>query len=240
MARRKPANGFAILSFILVALAFVVLCGLGVWQVQRLQWKTELLNRIAALKYAPAEPLNVALNHLQAGRDVDFIRVTTSCEPAPPGPAARIYTVTDDGPGWRPIVLCRLKDGPYPAVLLDLGIEADAARAGDGEFAAPAILTGVLRTAPKRAPFMATPTTNPGEFGWRDARGVAAYLGPPNAAPVFVFLEQPAVKPTVRPAPAPTDIPNNHLGYAITWFGLALALVAVYVAAVLRRRRKVD
>ncbi|MFV4649344.1 hypothetical protein ACNJUT_22375, partial [Mycobacterium tuberculosis] len=96
-----------------------------------MQWKTRLLARIEALKYAPAEPLNVALNHLQAGRDVDFIRVVTACEPAPPAPAARIYTVTDAGPGWRPVVLCRLKYGPYPAVLLDLGLEPESARAAD-------------------------------------------------------------------------------------------------------------
>lgn len=237
MARRKPKNGFSILALILVIMATTVLCGLGAWQVHRLQWKTQLLARIEALKYAPSEPLNVALNHLANGRDVDFIRVTTTCEPAPPAPAARIYTVTEAGPGWRPIVLCRLKDGHYPAVLLDLGVEADSARTSDAVLAAPGELTGVLRAAAKREPFMATPVGGPGEFGWRDAKGIAAWLGSPEAAPVFLSLEQPAATPTIRPAPAPTDIPNNHLGYAITWFGLAAALVAIYAAALIRRRK---
>lgn len=238
MPRRKPKNGFSILTFILVALGVAILCGLGAWQVKRLHWKTQMLNRIAALQYAPAEPLHVALNHLQAGRDVDFIRVTTTCEPAPPQAPARVYTVTDAGPGWRPIVLCRIADGPYPAVPLDLGIEGDAARAGDTALAAPATLTGVLRTAPKRAPFMSAPAAAPGEFGWRDVKAISAYLGATNAAPVFLMLEQPAASSAIHPAPAPTDIPNNHLGYAITWFGLAAALVGVYVAALLRRRKK--
>jgi surfeit locus 1 family protein len=223
---------------VLVILATAILCGLGAWQVKRLQWKTELLARIQALQYAPAEPLNVALNHLQAGRDVDFIRVTTPCEPAPPATAARIYTVTDSGPGWRPIVLCRLKSGPYPAVLLDLGVEPDGARAGDTALSAPPEITGVLRAAVKARPFMATPVDGPGEFGWRDARGVAAYLQAPGAAPVFLMLERPAAAATIQPMPAPTDIPNNHLGYAITWFGLAAALIAIYIAALMKRRRK--
>jgi surfeit locus 1 family protein len=238
MARRKPKNGFSILTLILVVLATVVLCGLGAWQVKRLQWKTHMLARIEALKYAPAEPLHVALNHLQAGRDVDFIRVSTPCAPAPPAPAARIYTVTEDGPGWRPIVLCRLANGPYPAVLLDLGVETDRARAADGDLAAPPEIVGVMRTAPKRAPFMAAPMSGPGEFGWRDVQGVGRYLGAAKVAPVFLFLEKPAATPSIKPLPAPTEIPNNHLGYAITWFGLAAALWAIYIAALVRRRRK--
>lgn len=237
MPRRKPKNGFHILTLILVVMATAILCGLGAWQVQRLQWKTQLLARIEALKYAPAEPLNVALNHLATGRDVDYVRATTTCEPAPPAPAARLYTVTDTGPGWRPVVLCRLKDGAYPAVLLDLGIEADSARAGDALLAAPPQVTGVLRSGLKRAPFMAAPSSGPGEFGWRDAKAIAAYLGAPDTAPVFLSLEQPAAAPTIRPSPTPTDIPNNHLGYAITWFGLARALVAIYVSALMRRSK---
>jgi len=235
----KPAGQrFSILTLILVILAVAALCGLGAWQVKRLQWKTDLLARIQALQYAPAEPLNVALNHLQAGRDVDFIRVTTACEPAPPAPAARIYTITDDGPGWRPIVLCRLKSGPYPAVLLDLGVEPDSAAAADTALAAPPEITGVLRGAPKRRPFMATPVSGPNQFGWRDAKGIGAALGAPDAAPVFLMLERPAAATAITPRPAPVDIPNNHLGYAITWFGLAAALIAIYIAALVRRRRK--
>jgi surfeit locus 1 family protein len=235
---RPAGQSFSILTLILVSLAVLALCGLGVWQVKRLQWKTDLLARVQALQYAPAEPLNVALNHVQAGRDVDFIRVTTACESGSPAPAARVYTVTDDGPGWRPIVLCRLKAGPYSAVLLDLGFEPDGARAADTTLAAPPELVGVLRSAPRHRPFMATPVNGPGEFGWRDAHGIAAALGAPDAAPVFLMLEQPAAAKAIRPQPAPIDIPNNHLGYAITWFGLAAALIAIYIAALMSRRRK--
>ncbi len=38
------------------------------------------------------------------------------------------------------------------------------------------------------------------------------------------------------PEPLPPAIPNNHLGYAITWFGLAAALAGVYLAMLLRKR----
>jgi surfeit locus 1 family protein len=39
------------------------------------------------------------------------------------------------------------------------------------------------------------------------------------------------------PAPVPTDIPNRHLEYALTWFGLAAALAGVYAAALFKRMR---
>ena len=44
-------------------------------------------------------------------------------------------------------------------------------------------------------------------------------------------------RPRARPRPAPTDIPNNHFEYALTWFGLALALLGVYIAKLLRDRK---
>jgi surfeit locus 1 family protein len=235
LARRKPKNGFSVLTLILVILATAVLCGLGAWQVRRLHENQQLKARLAALQFAPAEPLNVVLNHFQAGRDADSIRVETACEPAPPAPPSRIYTVTDDGPGWRPIVLCRLKSGPYPAVMLDLGLETDAAKAKDGALSAPAFVTGVLRR-PKAKPLMTAPST-PGEFGWRDADGIAAALGSPDAAKLFLVLEKPVASPDIKPAPLAGDQPRDNLGYVITWFGLAAALIAIYVAALIRRRK---
>jgi surfeit locus 1 family protein len=39
------------------------------------------------------------------------------------------------------------------------------------------------------------------------------------------------------PSPLPAEITNRHLEYALTWYGLAGALVAVYVA-LLRRKLK--
>jgi len=66
---------------------------------------------------------------------------------------------------------------------------------------------------------------------------MAAALHAARPAPVTLMLERPAPEGGLpRPAPVPTNIPNNHLGYAITWFGLAAALVGVYLAMLFRRR----
>jgi surfeit locus 1 family protein len=66
---------------------------------------------------------------------------------------------------------------------------------------------------------------------------MAQRLGAGTAAPVFLFAEtatNPAWKALI-PAPVPADIPNRHLEYALTWFGLAGALLAVYAAMLWRR-----
>jgi surfeit locus 1 family protein len=66
---------------------------------------------------------------------------------------------------------------------------------------------------------------------------MAQALKADNPAPYFLMAETSTNPdfPALKPAPAPADIPNNHLSYAITWFGLAGALVGVY-AALLRKK----
>jgi surfeit locus 1 family protein len=67
---------------------------------------------------------------------------------------------------------------------------------------------------------------------------MAAVLHAEAPAPVFLMLESPAPSgPGPQPAPLPTDIPNRHLEYALTWYGLALALLGVYIAKLLRDRK---
>ncbi len=53
---------------------------------------------------------------------------------------------------------------------------------------------------------------------------------------MLVAEQETPAPPGVVPSPLPSDIPNNHLGYAITWFGLAAALAGVYLAVLFRRR----
>ena len=69
------------------------------------------------------------------------------------------------------------------------------------------------------------------------AAALAAALGAPNPAPLMLMLERPAGGPGLISAPLPTGVSNRHLEYALTWYGLALALAAVYIAKFLRDRK---
>ena len=235
----KPAPRVALIPLVMVLIGVVVLCGLGVWQVQRLHWKMQMLARIAALQTAPPEPLNVVLNRIADHVDVDYTHVVFACTALEQTPTERIYTVTDAGIGDRILTACPIEAGPYRSILVDRGFvtQADAARLQPASTPLNGPVVGVLRKAPP--PNGLTPKHDPGgEWFGRDVPALAAALRAPDPAPVFLFLESP--KPAgfgPTPAPVPVDIPNNHLGYAITWFGLAVALIGVYIATLLARRK---
>ena len=224
-----------------------ILVSLGVWQLQRRAWKLDLIHRVTALQAAPAEPLAVVLNRLGDGVSVDFTRVVTPCE----GLGARavhLYGLRDSGPGWRQIAACRLAPGArYGAILTDLGYTGQPGlqppKPERVTLAEGALVTGVLRAPEPKAWFarIVSPAPRPGTLGpfyERDIPAMAAALGAARPAPVMLTLEGPAAGPGLAPSPLPADIPNRHLEYALTWFGLALALVGVFAATQVAARRK--
>jgi surfeit locus 1 family protein len=238
MATTRP--GFPVGLTLLTLVAMTILIGLGVWQVKRLHWKEHLLAEVAAARSAPPEPLNVVLGHGAEGLDTDYRRVQADCPNIETSPFIKLYALKGGVTGYRVITACRLGGGAYGSILVDRGFinDDDAARLKPGAgqpLAQP--LVGILRRGDKRN--FVTPPNQPsqGLWYWRDVPAIAATLGAPSPAPTFLMLQTPAPKgfgPT--PAAVPTDIPNNHLQYAGTWFGLAMALAGVYLAMLWRRR----
>ncbi len=223
-----------------VAVCLAILVGLGTWQVQRLGWKTRLLAQIDALRTAPAEPIEIALRHLDQGGDLDYVRVQGQCPALEQLPTIRLHAIRDGVLGYRLIAACPVEGGPYRSVLVDRGFvsreQADQVVPGATVLDGP--IVGVLRKGDAKSVF--APADRPDLRLWysRNIPAMARMLGAASPAPLFLTLEKPAPKafgPT--PAPLPTDIPNNHLGYAITWFGLAAALLSVYIAMLRRDRR---
>ena len=122
----RSAPSFRLFPLIAVSLCVLILLGLGMWQVQRLQWKTALLARIAALQTAPPEPLDVVLNRLErpgrpAEGEVDFVRVQTACPTLQQTPTLHLYALLDGTLGDRLITACPLQDGRYRSLLVDRG-----------------------------------------------------------------------------------------------------------------------
>ena len=67
---------------------------------------------------------------------------------------------------------------------------------------------------------------------------MAKELSAQSPAPVMLLLERPAPSGgDPVPSAAPKTLSNNHLGYALTWYGLAAALAGVYIAFLRRKRR---
>lgn len=240
--RPEASRGFPVAMTLFAAVCFAILIGLGVWQLQRLKWKEALLAHIAALQTAKAQPIGAVLDALGQGRDVDFTRVSVTCPGLASAPALELYGLKDGQAGSRLISACAVASANYRTVLVDRGFVPDTVAQRppvNPTDQTPVALIGVLRK-PDRATFV-TPKNGvaANRWFWRDVAAMARQLHAPQPAPVFLFAET-STNPTFTglvPAPVPTDIPNRHLEYALTWFGLAAALAGVYVASLLRRRK---
>jgi surfeit locus 1 family protein len=228
---------------IFTAIALAILLGLGTWQVERLQWKEALLARLDQRLHAAPQPLPPpsAWPKLSLA-DEEYRRVTA--HGTWDGQQALIFRGSgkvEGGltqPGYWVMGALHLDGGG--SVLVNRGF-VSLDRKGDAALAppqGPATVTGLLRAPEDRNMF--TPQDDPGSGQWytRDPAAIAAALGLPDAAP-FSIDEEAHAAPPGAPAGGATviDIPNNHLSYAVTWYGLALTLVGVYVALVLKRRQ---
>lgn len=215
---------------IATAISLVILCVLGTWQLKRLAWKTDLLARIEALKTAPEAPLDKVL---AAGGDVEFRRVRMSCPAAALSRQIELFGVVDGKPVRRLIAACPTAIG---TILVDEGYVAEANHARPPAASGDITINGILRKPDKPGAFNA-PESKEGLWYGRDIPAMARALGADNPAPVFLFAAAPvrADWPALKPAPVPADIPNRHLEYALTWYGLAGALLAVYGAMLWRR-----
>jgi len=227
---------FAVIPALATAIGIVILIGLGIWQVQRLHWKEGLLARIAALQSAPPQPLDGVLRRAANDPDIDYVRVRATCPDIETAPYLRLYSVKDGYAGWRIIAACPLSGGAYGAILVDRGFLDQRLKLTAGQTISTPIV-GILRRGDTRN--FVTPRNDPAQNLWygRDIAAMAQALGVSKPAPTYLMLEQPAPPPGGPViAPLPSDIPNNHLQYAITWFGLALALAGVYAASLWRKR----
>ena len=224
---------------IVVAIAFAILIGLGTWQVQRLHWKQDLLAKVAALQAAPAQPIGPVLARVATGADADFTRVRVICPGLATAAFVELYALKDGQAGVRLMSACRLDGDTYGSVLVDRGFVADTVSARppvDPSNVAALDLVGVLRTPEPGNRF--SPPNTPARWYTRDLKAMAVALGDPRPAPLVIMAET-ATNPQWKgliAAPIPADIPNRHLEYALTWYGLAAALLGVYAAMLFRKR----
>ena len=234
MARRR------VLTLTIGSLAaFAVLIGLGTWQVQRLHWKEALIaERTAAISAPPVELPRT----LEAARSLEFHRVRVKgqflYEREIPVHAIERQR---GAAGYLVLTPLRLEDG---AVLwVERGWvppeKRDATTRPAGNPGGALSVDGLLRLAPAEKPGWFIPANDPArtEWFWIDLPVLARTADVPEALPFYVEAG-PAPNPGGFPVggQANTDLPNDHLQYAITWYALAAALAVIYLM-LLRRER---
>ena len=194
-------------------LGTAILLSLGIWQLQRLAWKQELLRAIENKILAPAVeiPQTVLLDahsllpvRAEGRYKGDTVRVLVS---------QKIY-----GAGYRLITAFELVDGR--TIMLDRGFisvrsEMPSTPEGRGQ------VIGNLQWPQEIDSF--TPENDLAANIWfaRDVARLADHL---KAEPVLLVLRDSSFETEVAtPLPKMTaNIPNDHMNYAITWFSLAL------------------
>jgi cytochrome oxidase assembly protein ShyY1 len=249
LPRRRGTAGFAVFTLVLVA----VCVGLGLWQLQRRVEKHALIaaldERLAASPEALPPPSQWGM--LTPAHD-EFRRVTFTATYARL-PDAMVYSsgsaVRDDvsGPGTWAFLPAQLPGGEV--VVINTGFvqntmqdRAQQDRAvGRLITGQPTKLTGYLRF-PEAAGTL-TPAENVSKRLWftRDQQAMARALGwnadNKTLAPFYVDLESPVPESGIpKPGALSVHLKDDHLQYAITWFGLAAAVLIAF--AVWARGRK--
>ncbi len=214
---------------------FAILIGLGVWQLHRLAWKQALLTEIEAAAVQPPVPLAGSAEPGPFQRVIATGRLRTDL-------AARYGAEVREG-RMGAQVLAVLERKQAPPLLVDLGWAPDGWVPPAG---AEATLTGFLRPA-EHAGWLSPRDDAPGRHVYTlDPAAIGAALGLGTLAPytlapytlVGLAPEPVSTGAVPQPARAMPRPPNDHLSYALTWFGLATVLAVVFAVWARRTLRQ--
>lgn len=222
--------------------ALAVLVALGTWQLQRRAWKEALIAKIAARVKAEPVSLAHALGILAEGRDVEYTHVVARGR-FHDDKERYLYAPAKSGLGWH--VYTPLEIAPRRIVWVNRGFVPDErkgpqSRGGGGPPDGQAQLTGIVRLPPQ--PGLFTPQNDPARnlWYWPDAAAMtaSAFTEPVETAPLTIDAgATPGAREWPRGGTTRIDLPNRHLEYAVTWYGLALTLIGVYAAFAVSRLR---
>jgi surfeit locus 1 family protein len=239
--RRHSIAGFGVFTLLMVAL----FTGLAMWQLQRRVEKHALIAALTErLAEAPgALPWPSQWSALTPAQD-EFRRVSFVAT-YQPRPDAMVYSsgsaVRDDvtGPGTWAFMPAALPTGE--TVVINTGFVQNTMQDREQQDRIVArlitnervMLTGYIRF-PEAAGALTPPENLPKRLWFtRDQLAMARALGWGEGgrpvAPFYVDLEQPVPASGIpKPGPLRVHLKDDHLQYAITWFGLAGAVVIAF------------
>lgn len=237
IARPVPRWRALVLPALATLLMGLFLVGLGVWQLRRLAWKEALIREVAErtaaapvglpprADWAALKPDDYAYRHVVATGTFDHAG------------EVRVFRPLEDarGPfrGIGDLILTPFRLSTGGTVIVNRGFvpeeRLDPATRAAGQVSGPVTITGLMRETEARNAF--TPADDPATNRWftRDPAAIAASLHLADAAP-FTIDEDAGGAPGGLPQGGETvlSFPNDHLSYALTWFGLAVGLAGVF------------
>ncbi|WP_052754883.1 SURF1 family protein [Lampropedia cohaerens] len=233
--KRRALLGFFLLNIFLFS-------SLGIWQVQRLGWKLDLIERVNARIHAePADAPGPTQWSQLTRENAEYRRVLLQGELLP-GQEVAVYTNTELGPGYwlfAPLLVRQAADSDAPQAIvwvnrgyLPMPLRDPASRPGAEPARLPATVTGLLRFGDGKHLFLRDNVPQENRWYRRDVKEFSAARTLPQlpVAPYFVDAQASSVTPSwLTPGLTQVNFRNNHLSYAITWFVLAALNVAAFI-----------
>jgi len=217
---------------VLFTVAVVLVCGsLGVWQLQRLEWKRGLIaQRAAAVAAAPVAAPQI----LGEARALEFHTIVTDGRFLNQKEVLLNTIGPKGGAGFE--VLTPLREADGRILFVNRGFVPtelkDPAKRAAGQPSGTVRVAGLLRLPPEHKPNWFIPDNRPDrdDWFWADLRAIGAADGLANVAPFYIDADA-----TPNPGGWPKGgatlpaLPNDHLQYALTWFSLAVAAIVIYL-----------
>jgi surfeit locus 1 family protein len=213
-----------------VVLVFFSLLALGTWQVKRLFWKQDLIERVEQRVHAEPLPAPGPERWQQITTTSDEYRHVSVTGKFLYSLTTRTQASTELGVGFW--LLTPLREGDGSVVLINRGFVGSQSIKAVQDNALPestvVTVTGLLRISEPRGSFLRR--NDPAGDRWysRDVQAIATARGLTNVAPYFVDADAGAAVTGAPDHPVGgltvISFPNNHLVYAITWYALALML----------------
>ena len=239
-ARRK----LPVFTGIAVLIALAILISLGTWQVERLYWKEGLLADIAARRNAAPVQLADIEQMLSSGTDIEYRPVTVTGRYV--NNKERHFLATWRGEaGFYVYTPLELADGRY--LFVNRGFvpyeNKEPEMRMQGQLTGEQSVTGLARNRLPGKPSWVVPDNDIAKniFYWKDIDAMASSDGFDVSKVVPFFIDADSTpNPKGFPIGGVTeiDLPNNHLEYAFTWYGLAAVLVVVVALSWFRKSNK--
>lgn len=231
-----------IVSLVLAAV-FATLITLGTWQMQRLEWKENLLANIDQRLTSNPVGMEDVINFANAGDDFEYQPV--SVEGIFDHSKERHFFATHNG--FSGYYVYTPFTGDFGTVFVNRGFVPydfkDAGTRQEGQVTDRVLITGLARKMLNEKPSSIVPENDPNAniYYWKDLQSMAQTtgldFGDPNLLKFFIDADE-----TSNPGGFPQggvtiiDLPNNHLQYAFTWYGLAATLFCIVVIFLFRRK----
>ena len=218
---------------LLALAAFVTLIALGTWQLDRKAWKEALIDALEERVNAPPVPLPAPERWATLDPDRDEFRRMAFAATIAPDREALVYSsgssVRPDvsGPGYWVFAPAELASGAVAVVNRGFVPEGQQDRKTHVPPAGRLQLVGALRWPELRGLF--APKDDPAHNLWfvRDHLAMAQAKGWGKVAPFYLELET-STGALPRAGRLTPTLRNEHLQYALTWYGLAIVLAAVF------------